>query len=457
MTKQEVLNNVEELDVQQLIYFIKDGTVTLDELKGTGNLDSSKRQSIQKVMKASAGQEQKKEEEAWSQAKYGDEPILRNFISQFPNGQHASEAKSLLDGLIRMRELAFVKHDEVIANLKADPNSYKPFEIQNYLSDGTVTRDEIVRECEIPASAIDNINNILKPNLQIGETPESIPEGFTEVYFWGYPGCGKTCALGAVLSMAQKMGYLNIAPGPGMAYAMQLKNIFSDNGTADDFLPAPSPVEVTQYLPFSLQRPDEKYPRNVSLIELSGEIFKCFLYKNSGRDFDTQEQMDTFSSLDRFLKSKNRKVHFFFIDYSKNNRADVSGFTQGDYLSAASTYFQRNNIFGKSTDAIFVVLTKSDLLRDENGNPINDFDSRVEAAKKHLQKSNYLSFINTLKMCCKKNSINAGRLTVEPFSLGKVYFNDICNFDGAAAERIVRILLERIPTTKKSFMDVLNK
>ena len=38
-----------------------------------------------------------------------------------------------------------------------------------------------------------------------------------------------------------------------------------------------------------------------------------------------------------------------------------------------------------------------------------------------LQK-NYSAFINTLKAQCKNNSINAGKLKLEPFSLGKVYF-----------------------------------
>jgi hypothetical protein len=113
-------------------------------------------------------------------------------------------------------------------------------------------------------------------------------------------------------------------------------------------------------------------------------------------------------------------------------------------------------VFGKTTDAIYVVVTKSDLMIDDEGNPISK-DKRIEHAKKHLNGQYYLSFINTLKDSCKKYSINGGKLTVEPFSLGKVYFRDICDFEGAAAEKIVEILMDRIAGTKKSILDVLNE
>ena len=38
--------------------------------------------------------------------------------------------------------------------------------------------------------------------------------------------------------------------------------------------------------------------------------------------------------------------------------------------------------------------------------------------------------------------LNGKKITVEPFSLGKVYFRDICNFEGTAASNIVDILMK---------------
>ncbi len=149
-------------------------------------------------------------------------------------------------------------------------------------------------------------------------------------------------------------------------------------------------------------------------------------------------------------------MHFFFIDYDRENKPDDNGMKQSDYLASASTYFKNNAVFGTTTDAIYVVLTKSDLMLDDSGNPISN-DRKIEYAKNHLNGHNYLSFVNTLKDNCKKYSINGGKLTVEPFSLGKVYFRDICDFDGTSAANIVEILMERIAGTKKSILDIFNR
>ena len=57
----------------------------------------------------------------------------------------------------------------------------------------------------------------------------------------------------------------------------------------------------------------------------------------------------------------------------------------------------------------------------------------------------------------RKYRINGGKLEVEPFSLGKVYFKQICDFDGRSASAIVEILMDRVPASRTSILDVLNK
>jgi hypothetical protein len=452
MNKDKILSNVDSLTADQLFNFISQGIVTLDELKATLNLDDSKRLAIKNLQT----QRDQIDDDVWELARYGNEVGLRNYITNYPTGRHVQEAKDKIDSLEQARRQAKAAKQGILDDIKRNPNSYTPAQIRSFLQNGTITESELIN-CNIPQSAIDNLNKVKAPTLQLGNTPDSIPDGYTEVYFWGGTGSGKTCALGAVLHMAEKKGYLNIATGPGYLYANQLKNIFSDDGVANDYLPAPSPVETTQYLPFTLKKSSENNTRSVSLIELSGEIFKCFFHQNAGQPFPTQAHENTFNSLNSFLKSSNRKIHFFFIDYDRENNPDGTGLKQSDYLAAASTYFKNNAVFGKTTDAIYVVLTKSDLLIDDNGNSVTGYDERVEYAKKYLNDQNYKAFINTLKGNCKKYSINAGKLTVEPFSLGQVYFKEICNFEGSAAAKIVEILMERIAGTKKSILDVFNR
>ena len=463
MEKDFVLKNIEDLSAQQLADAINHGTVTLDELKATNNLDNTKRKVIITIQTAKEKeivflqtQKDNEDDEAWERAKYGNENSFRDYIANSPNGKYVQEAKDRIDDLENQRRNQRAQKQNILDKIKQNPNSYSPNEVIDYLGNGTLTKDELITYCQVPTSAVNNLENIKTPSLKLGKTPTSIPDGYTEVYFWGYPGSGKTCALGAVLQMAHKRGYLNIATGPGFHYANQLSTIFSHNGEADDFLPAPTPEEITQYLPFSLKKVTENVTRSVSLIELSGEIFKCFYLKNAGLEFPNEKIENTFISLNNYLNSNNRKIHFFFVDYSKDDKPDDDGITQGGYLSAASTYFENNAVFNKTTDAIYIVLTKSDLMLDENGNSINDYNQRVDCAKNFLQ-NNYLAFINSIKTSCKKYSINGGKVEVEPFSLGKVYFKQICDFDGTAAEKIVQILMERIAGTKKSILDIFNK
>ncbi|MBK6571871.1 MAG: hypothetical protein IPG21_05290 [Saprospiraceae bacterium] len=283
----------------------------------------------------------------------------------------------------------------------------------------------------------------------MGETPNSIPEGYTEVYFWGNPGSGKTCALAAVLSTAYKMGYLEIAQGPGYDYMLKLKNIFSN---PISLLPAASPTDTTQYLPFVLKKPNETKSRSVSLIELSGEIFQCFLYKNANRPLPSDQHIATFNSLIRFLNGNNRKIHFFFVDYNVENVPDSSGYTQADYLNSAATFFndKENNLFSKSTDAIYIVLTKSDLMKCEKG-------ERVNQMKEYLQNNNYAALVNSLRSRCSENSINGNRILGTTFALGKVYFQQMCEFESETSENIIDILMRRIPPKTQSILDILNK
>lgn len=451
MDREYILNHVADLDAEQLAQAILAGVVTMDDLKATDELDVSKRRAITRLLQA--GQQQA--DDAWNQVDQNNEAQVRAFIQNNPGNPHIMEAQSVLETIMRRRENDQYQHNSILQKIRLNPNTFSANDIQNFLSSGTLTRSELIQQCEIPDSAIDNIPNIRQVTLELGNTPDSIPQGYTEVYFWGGPGSGKTCALGAVLQMAEYNGYLRIATGPGYNYATQLKNIFTHDNQANDYLPPPSPVDTTQYLPFTLQKPGEKRVRSVSLIELSGEIFECFFWKNANKPLPTRSHEDTFNSLDTFLSSKNRKLHFFFIDAGRENRPDRLGLTQSDYLSAAATYFTNHKVFDKTTDAIYIVLTKSDLLVDENGQHVAP-ENRVKYAKEYLQMQRYQSFINTMKNICKDCSINGGRLTVEPFTLGKVYFQQICNFDGTTASNIVDILMDRIPGERKSILDIFN-
>jgi hypothetical protein len=440
MDKNYILNNVEDFSAEQLFDFISKDVVTEEELRKTGNLDASKRKAITILH----NQHTQKDDNAWENQRYTEQGC-RNYLEQYPAGKHKEEARKQIDNFERKQYEDQAQKREIIEKVRRNPNSFTPRRLREFLEDGRVNRIDLTNS-GIPDAVIDSLDNIVSPQLHLGETPDSIPEGYTEVYFWGIPGSGKTCVLSAMLSTAERKGYLEIAQGPGYDYMTRLKNIFIN---PISFLPPPSPTDNTQYLPFVLKK-DNDAPRSVSLIELSGEIFQCFYYKNANKELPTSQHKETLDTLLRFLSGNNRKIHFFFVDYEKENKVDVDGYTQADYLQAAATYFQNNDIFSKSTDAIYIVITKSDLM------PC-DRTERVNNLGKYLRDANFTAFINSLKNRCKDHSINAGKILATHFSLGNVYFQQICSFDSETSDNIIDILTRRIAPNKKSILDVFNQ
>ncbi len=454
MDREYILNHVEELTAQQLFDAIKQEIATLDVLKKTDRLDRSKREDIIKLIKADEKEHQraqaerdKTDDDAWNDSRYTEQGC-REYLTIYHTGRHIVEARQQIDELEQQRKNENADKNRIVELIRNKPNSFTPGMLRQYLNNKTITTNDLLN-AGVPNKIINSIDNIVSPQLQLGDTPQSIPDGYTEVYFWGIPGSGKTCALAAVLSTAERMGYLEIAQGPGYDYMLKLKNIFSSEIS---ILPAASPVDTTQYLPFALKKPDERFSRSVSLIELSGEIFQCFLLKNANKPLPSPQHEETFSSLNSFLNGGNRKIHFFFVDYDLENNPDADGYTQGDYLNAAATFFndRKNNLFGLTTDAIYIVLTKSDLM------PCGKSE-RVNHIREYLNDNNFAAFVNSLRNKCRENSINAKRILGTPFALGKVYFQQMCEFDPETSRNIIDILMRRIAMKKESILDVFNK
>jgi hypothetical protein len=316
------------------------------------------------------------------------------------------------------------------------------------LQKGTITKDDLL-SCGIPAEIIDKINKFRAFGDFYGEyIPPDVQtlRGYTDVYFWGYPDCGKTCAMAGILNAAAKNGYSSMQKNPALGCYLWLKNLFREYA----FLPPPTIPAIIQYMPFQLRKPNEKNPRNVAFIESSGELLWLFLYEENMRFACFSEgHRDAFNSLKDLLSNGNRKIHFFFIGCDRGNKPDASNYTQSDYLQGIVRYFNNNSSILKNTDAIYVVVSKSDLMSCEE-------EKRIEFTKEYLQ-NNFKGFINLLKDICKQYSINAGKLPVMPFSLGKVYFRNICDFDSKCSNQIVDILTDKIKPYRKSILDIFYK
>jgi hypothetical protein len=442
MEKQLILNHVGNLTAEQLVVEIIKGQVTLDELKTTGNLDATKRKKITELLLELDAED----DMAWERARYGNEAKLRDYISKYQ--KHREEAINLITRIEIERKQIENDRSENIRKIKS--NKLTPEVVKSYLAQGIIDERTLIEVCNIPEAVVNRIKtyNPISGDDILGLSPTEIPLGFTEVYFWGIPNSGKTCALSAILNTAHKKGYMQAGDGTGLKYLYTLKNLYKSEDDIGHLLE--NTPDRTQYLPFTLKKENEKFARSVSLIELSGEVFKCFCKINLGEKLEGVLEK-TFETLNNFLTNKNRKIHFFFIDYDPTSIRQDS-YTQSDYLEEASKYFTKNKVFSKSTDAIYVVITKSDM--------IEGFGKDEKVLAQNINKyidDNYKAFDNYLTNLCKKESINGGRYDIIPFSIGDVYCKRICKINRRPSEIIINLLLDRIQSQKNTVLDFLKK
>lgn len=443
MEKKDYITQLEDLTAEQIADGISNGKVTFDELRKTLQFDASKQRTVKLILK-------KKDDVAFASAYSIAE--LQHYLSVYPDGSHVLAAQAKLQQLQNDEFAEERKHKErerMLRIIREDINEYAPDEIVDILSDNDL--NTLCDTLGINAAAV---KNYTQPTLSFNNIPQDesdIPSDYTDIFFWGIPSSGKTCALAAILSTITK-GYTMEAPDThlqfGSTYRTSLVNIFRNNVGN---LPGRTNEDRTQYMPFLFYKRGEKNKRKISFFELSGEVFKYFfeVVNNSQiiNDYDREAIEQSFRTLELLLNSNNQKIHFFFIDYNQETKhtEDNNGLTQSSYLEAAATYFRdRSNIFRKKTDAVYVVVTKSDEIKG---------DDKIGLAKAFLQE-NFGSFMDVLKNQCKRNSVD---FKVKLFSIGDVYFKRICKIDRSYSEDIIQDLLKRVkPSSNNIFRKFFN-
>lgn len=376
------------------------------------------------------------EEEDWQMAKSIDTPeSYKGYVDSYPQGLHTAEANQ------RITELMAGQKESIIRDLVEDRNAYG----LNYIKACGITAADLRGKIKDSKGQVrDEVLkswNKISNNLSMGVTPTEIPEGSTEVYFWGVPGSGKTCAMAAILSRARQMGCYEPRIAPGTGYMNDLSSMFiSEPNIPAICLPSGSRTDTTQYLPLTLNEKviDRKgretiKQHDLSVIEISGEIFECFTCEVEGKPFKTKEHEATYRQLKKYLESRhNPKYHFFVLD-SQPAKAE-----QIRHLQNAATYFKNNGLFNSTTQGISLIVTKSDVLSP-------DRNAWVRCAEDAAR--NYFgALVNQLKVIMGNSKgglgLNDGTLQVIPLSIGEVFFKSLCLFDEAPASTLVNLLME---------------
>lgn len=289
-----------------------------------------------------------------------------------------------------------------------------------------------------------------KPISKITKSP------CTEIYFWGIPSSGKSCALGAILSTANSgrvaQSMQRDPDCQGYGYMTRLANLFKTNGSVGT-LPEGTAISSTYEMGFTLED-DERKEHPITCIDLAGELVRC-MYKQDAGESLTEEQQNVLKTLTDILidnRTSNRKMHFFVIEYGAEDR-EYEGLPQKDYLEAAVAYIQRTGIFKKDTDGLYLLITKVD--------KVHAVGRELQEKLKDYISQNYQGFYNGLKKICQDNEINNGKVDIQPFTLGTVCFQNYCKFKDDTAAAVVRTILARSygykPGKLKTFFDILKK
>lgn len=416
------------------------------------------------------------EEEEWFSIKNaGDIKLLEAFKEKYPNTSHLFELNKLITAE-KNKEHSRKKSPIILKSMINKANSAEDVSkiIQVLLENKTITIGmllELIRQdhnllssaaCndiisrgilnrnDLSKCGIDNgfinkmLTNARSQNFEPARPLQTIAEPCTEVYFWGIPFSGKTCALGAILSAAKNgLAARSMIPDnscQGFGYMNRLSTIFSPGRICR--LPGGTPVTSTYEMRFDLEDQEHKI-HHVACIDLAGELFTCMFMKDAGEQMrdDQKQALETLHNILLENRSNNRKIHFFVIEYGAEKRI-YNGLPQAEYLNSAAAHLNSTGLFDSNTDAIYVLISKVDNASYEG--------SLEEHLLKYMTK-NYLGFYNNLLLICKEHGINKGRVKIVPFSIGNVCFKDYCQFDATSATKMVDLLVRYSCFEKQGF------
>ena len=480
--KDAIIENVDQYDARELVKFIDTGVVTFDELCEEPSFSAKARREVKNLLNQGVAKE--KEEKDWAEAQSSRSvEALETYLQNYPRGAHREEARRLkqelenpipptsedkdkdkdkdevygtsslkddIDWLWKdgasekeiydhiMSKCGNSAKAEVLALMKEDPNVI-PSEVLRLLKDNNVLKGIDLESIGINRKFIDAmVNKMGRSSFSIPQKLEKINKQSTEVYFWGIPDSGKSCALGAILSTAYNGGVAQSMVKDndcqGYDYMMRLSSLFSMPNQVFA-LPEKTATTSTYEMGFDLvDKNGRTHP--ITCIDLAGELMRC-MYKNDAHINMTVDERDALDTLTNILidnRTGNRKIHFFVLEYGAENRK-YEGLTQAEYLDAAYLYIKRTQIFEKDTDAIFLMITKVDKIKAE-------VPRRKEIIEEYI-KTYYQGFYNNLKKLCTDKEINNGKVDIRSFSLGEVCMKYYCLFDNSAAKAIVQLLIDR--------------
>ena len=381
--KDMVLNRLNQIDQEDLLNYLKEGLLTLEEIQ-----------------------------DRIATAKY---QLLRETYEKYRKEQA---------DMLRFREAEERRQQERqnhLARILARDPVYNEAKIRELIFSGELQREDLTSNTSLTDHDIEKIltNVVIDTGFDEWKDLPPLPPNRTDVYVFGIAGSGKSCLLAGVLHYGDKVGAIGletqyVAP-VGVKYKDELIRRVSLG-----MVPQSTRADVLNYIPVPFH--DERnVPHPISFIEMSGEKFTQ-TYKDAAVGDGIGAR--------NYLRNNNQKIIIFVVDYQANRtgieNAQIA--TQSAQLEMTLTLLSNDGTFDK-THAVFVVVTKCDLLPDQ---------SNIENDVMHFINTEYRSFLNNCKRMRDKHRFN---LVIHPFSLGKFRLEQTYDHDPRFSKNIFEDLI----------------
>ncbi len=422
MTKEEIIfKGINGFDVEELFQYWQKGIITLDEISSQGYMQPRKG-LLETKIKA-----------------YKEEERRKNEI------QIEEDEKRKL-------------RESILEEMRNNPTRFNYEYIETLEKTGIITYDLLVKEELITQKALNAIKNRIEVNLPQPNWKDlpDLPPDRTDIYFFGVPRSGKSCALAGLLYEANRTGVLR--------YQVSLNKERQDlcnryyQGLLDciDECVAPDRTkkETANYMPFNLIHEEGKEQYSpVSLIEIGGEYFEqTTVVYDGGVDLEMWKQMGA----TQYLRNDNKKMLFFVIDYNlvqQTERGEKVEFNQRRMLENVLNVFTTDgngksgeeNCTMSKVDTVIVIVTKSDLME------VDDKEERNEVALEYLNKR-HKNFMNNLRELCKNYGINKSfdfAPIVTTFSLGRFMIGNTLEYNVTDSTDLLEIIKYYTRSEKK--------
>ena len=250
---------------------------------------------------------------------------------------------------------------------------------------------------------------------------------------------GKTCLISAMLRVASLLDLYTPRPEDSVMLDTLGKIFYTDSSTPAVVLPAFLEDRI-YYFPISLNEWKDIKKRNhrLSIVFIPGDIFEIFGNLLEGKPLK-EYQTRLFNQLKSYLESRdNPKYHFFLLDSKPPNEIYQMRYRYDKVLY----YLREKKIFNRGTLGISLIVTKCDQLSP----------NKEEWAHKAMEfvSQNYGGVATELKRIVGDPhdgglGLSDGSIPVIPFSIGEVFFQQLCLFDPESSENFVRMLMKISP------------